>query len=71
MVFKEKKQKIKRIFIIFHWDYFFVKKKFDFVKKDLTLSKRFVDYAYIFMLLFGVNDQQTYYWTKNYHDKWE
>ena len=69
MVFKEKKQKIKRIFTIFHWDYFFVKKKFDFVKKDLTLSKRFVDYAYIFMLLFGVNDQQTYYWTKNYHNK--
>ena len=57
--------------MIFHWDYFFVKKKFDFVKKDLTLSKRFVDYAYIFMLLFGINDQQTYYWTKNYHNKWE
>ena len=55
--------------MIFHWDYFFVKKKFDFVKKDLTLSKRFVDYAYIFMLLFGINDQQTYYWTKNYHNK--
>lgn len=60
LMFTKKKTKIKRFFIIFMLDYFDVKKKFDFVKKDLTLSRKFVIYSQNFFIFSSKSEMKTF-----------